>query len=210
MITDKDSTAPSDRSLVKFEELISTYSANKIGLSDLFLTEDLATNLAANILTLQSKKLMVAAGTGNDTEIAHDSKVRGDSIYWLDRKHNDPFENIFFDLMDQFIVYLNNSCYTGITGYEFHYALYEKGSFYRKHLDQFKNDESRQFSMICYLNEGWLSSDGGELTIQALGKEESISPMNQKAVFFKSNELVHEVMLTQKNRMSITGWLKRD
>jgi SM-20-related protein len=32
--------------------------------------------------------------------------------------------------------------------------------------------------------------------------------MNGKGVFFKSGELEHEVLLANKMRMSITGWLK--
>jgi SM-20-related protein len=34
--------------------------------------------------------------------------------------------------------------------------------------------------------------------------------MSGKSVFFKSSELVHEVLTTNKPRMSITGWLKVD
>jgi SM-20-related protein len=129
-------------------------------------------------------------------------------IYWLDRSHDDVYENDFFELMDSFVKYLNETCYTGITGYEFHYALYEEGRFYKKHLDQFRTDGSRQYSMIMYLNADWKLSDGGELCIHQNGSLQNISPVNRKGVFFKSSELEHEVLLTNKPRMSITGWLK--
>lgn len=130
-------------------------------------------------------------------------------IYWLDRSHNDQNENDFFDLMDEFVHHLNITCYTGITGYEFHYAMYEKGSFYKKHLDQFRNNESRQYSMIMYLNEDWTEGDGGELCIYPKDEaSQNISPVNGKSVFFKSSELEHEVLVTNKTRLSITGWLK--
>jgi SM-20-related protein len=39
---------------------------------------------------------LVEAGTGNSNVIAYDSAVRSDSIYWLDKKHNNEFENAFF------------------------------------------------------------------------------------------------------------------
>lgn len=151
---------------------------------------------------------MRSAGTGNDTLIVHNKLVRSDQIYWLDREHNNLHENAFFDLMDRFVLHLNNTCYTGITGYEFHYTLYEEGSFYKKHLDQFQNNGSRQYSMIMYLNAGWTSPDGGELCIHHADHQQNISPLNGKSVFFKSSELVHEVLITNKPRMSITGWLK--
>ena len=127
-------------------------------------------------------------------------------IYWLDRSHNDLSENAFFDLMDEFVSYLNASCYTGITGYEFHYALYPKGSFYKKHVDQFKNNAVRQFSMITYLNTDWKQEDGGELCVYQNGTQQNIAPTAGKSIFFKSSELEHEVLLSNKARMSITGW----
>jgi len=195
---------------IQFEELISSYIDTKVGISEHFLSDTLTGNLAQNLLSHHANHSMNAAGTGNQKDIQHDHKVRGDSIYWLDRKHQDLHENEFFDRMDAFVLYLNQSCYTGITGYEFHYTMYETGSFYKKHLDQFKNDESRQFSMISYLNVGWVKEDGGQLLIQLDHHDQSITPTNGKTVFFKSNELEHEVLLTTKNRMSITGWLKKD
>jgi SM-20-related protein len=129
-------------------------------------------------------------------------------IHWLDRKHENQFENTFFDLMDAFVIYLNESCYAGIKDYEFHYTLYPIGSFYKKHLDQFQNNDSRQFSMIMYLNLNWRKEDGGELRIHHANHDQNISPTNGKIVFFRSSELEHEVLITNKARLSITGWLR--
>lgn len=193
-----------------FEALIASYIENKVGISENFLSDDLANNLKQNLLALQQKSLLIEAGTGNSELISYDSAVRSDSIYWLDKKNNNSFENDFFKQIEDFIIYLNQSCYTGITGYEFHYSLYEKGDFYLKHLDQFKNNPSRKYSMISYLNSNWQSSDGGELLIHQPNNNQKITPTQGKTVFFKSNELVHEVLVTHNTRMSITGWLKCD
>ena len=62
--------------------------------------------------------------------------------------------------------------------------------------------------MIMYLNAGWVKADGGQLRIHHDGSFQNISPINGKTVFFKSSELEHEVLPTNKPRMSITGWLK--
>lgn len=191
-----------------FDTLIDSFIDNNVGIAEHFLSDDLSAHLKNNLNSLYTNKLLLSAGTGNDTEVAHNKSVRGDSIYWLDRKHNDPWENDFFDLMDKFVSHLNSTCYTGITGYEFHYALYEEGSFYKKHLDQFRNNESRKYSMITYLNTDWQEHDGGELCVHQNGSTQNISPVNGKSVFFKSSELEHEVLVTNKPRMSITGWLK--
>ena len=191
-----------------FNELIDSYIDTKIGITEHFLNDALAKHLKENLNILYAQKQLLYAGTGNEKLALHDKLVRSDAIYWLDRKHNDPYENEFFDLMDEFVSHLNSTCYTGITGYEFHYALYEKGSFYKKHLDQFKNTDSRQYSLIMYLNDDWQEADGGQLCIHHHDRLQNISPNNGKSVFFKSSELEHEVLLTNKVRLSITGWLK--
>jgi SM-20-related protein len=193
-----------------FEALIATYIENKVGISEHFLSAELANNLKQNLIALNEDSLLMAAGIGNSEKLSYDGAIRSDSIYWLDKKHNNAFENEFFAQIEEFIKYLNSSCYAGITGYEFHYSLYESGDFYLKHLDQFKNNPSRKYSMISYLNSNWQESDGGELLIHQLDNNQKITPTQGKTVFFKSDELVHEVLLTQNTRMSITGWLKSD
>ena len=191
-----------------FDTLIDSFILDQVGIDAHFLSIPLAASLQSNLIALFDAKQLHHAGIGNDTIQEHDKTVRGDMIYWLDRKHDDQVENSFFDLIDAFVLHLNSTCYTGITGYEFHYARYEAGSFYKKHLDQFRSNDSRKYSMIIYLNKDWKTADGGELCIHQNGGSQNISPDNGKGVFFKSNELVHEVMLTHKARMSITGWLK--
>jgi SM-20-related protein len=191
-----------------FNGLIDSYVADKVGITQGFLSVPLAAFLKENLLALYANQQLLEAGIGNENKLTHDKLLRSDKIYWLDRSHNDVHENSFFDLMDSFVLHLNQTCYTGITGYEFHYAMYETGSFYKKHLDQFKSNKSRAFSMIMYLNVDWKEEDGGELCIYHDDFTQTISPEQGKCVFFKSNELPHEVLLTHQTRLSITGWLK--
>ena len=192
-----------------FETLIESFSEHNVGITENFLGEQLAIQLKENLILLNVGKVLKSAGTGNEESVHQDTLVRNDKIYWLDKSHNDPYENEFFILMDVFIRYLNETCYTGITGYEFHYAWYEKGNFYKKHFDRFRNDDSRQFSMITYLNSDWNDGDGGELCIHHTDRVQLIAPTNGKSVFFNSSELEHEVLITNVPRLSITGWLKR-
>jgi SM-20-related protein len=193
-----------------FNDLIDSYLADKVGVSKNFLNGVLAAHLTQNLHDLYMGEQMLTAGTGNDQIVNFDNLLRSDKIYWLDRIHNDPHENSFFDLVDLFVAYLNRTCYAGITGYEFHYALYEKGSFYGRHSDRFKHNGNRAYSMIMYLNKDWVKADGGELRIYYNDTQQDIEPQNGKSVFFKSAELEHEVLITNKPRMSITGWLKTD
>jgi SM-20-related protein len=193
-----------------FEVVIGSFLKDEIGLSNDFLGTVLSKQLQGNLLQLLLEKQLKAAGIGQKESFVENKLIRNDLIYWLDRKHNDVHENTFFDFMDRFVQYLNETCYTGITSYEFHYAYYDKGSFYKKHLDQFKGNNSRVYSMIMYLNEDWQPSDGGELCVYPFGKTQTITPLNGKCVFFKSDQLEHEVLLSHQPRMSITGWLKSD
>ena len=193
----------------QFDELINSFIDDNVGIADNFLSASLSANLQQNIHDLQEGEQMKYAGIGNEAIADTTQKMRGDKICWLNKKNNNIYEQEFLDRVEDFIDHLNQTCYTGINDYEFHYAVYGQGSAYKKHKDQFKTDNKRKYSLICYLNDDWKLADGGELVIYQNEKAQTISPNAQKAVFFKSDEMEHEVLMANKPRMSITGWLKR-
>ncbi len=192
-----------------FDLLIDSYLDNKIGIDPGFMSKSLSDGLQQNILQLQNDKLMTVAGIGNEAVKDQHQKMRGDKIYWMDKSHSNQYEQEFLQLAEDFIDRLNSTCYTGINGYEFHYAIYEEGSFYKRHRDQFQNDSNRKFSLINYLNDNWMEEDGGQLLVYQNEVTQTIEPHAQTAVFFKSDEMEHEVSKANRSRMSITGWLKR-
>ncbi|MEQ1677118.1 MAG: 2OG-Fe(II) oxygenase [Chitinophagaceae bacterium] len=192
----------------QFDEIIDSYLENKVGIDTCFMTERLSDGLQANILQLQNNGQLTPAGIGNDVLKYVHQQTRGDKICWLDKQNHNPFEDEFLHLAEDFIAYLNATCYTGINACEFHYAVYEEGSFYKRHKDQFKNNSNRKYSLISYLNTGWLEEDGGQLMIYREKEIQRILPQSQKAVFFKSDEMEHEVAVTSRRRLSVTGWLK--
>jgi SM-20-related protein len=192
----------------KFDLLIDSYMDSNIGIDAGFLTEKLSSGLQDNILQLQQDNMMVAAGIGNNEVKDANQKMRGDKIYWMDKSHDNIYEQEFLHHIENFIERLNSTCYTGINGYEFHYAVYEEGSFYKRHKDQFKNDSNRKYSLISYLNNKWLQEDGGQLVVYQNEIAQTIQPHSQTSVFFKSDEMEHEVTMANRSRMSITGWLK--
>jgi SM-20-related protein len=193
----------------RFDLLIDSYLDNKIGIDTGFLNEALSNGLRQNILQLQKDELMTAAGIGNKELKDAKQTMRGDKIYWMDKSHDNKYEQQFLQLAEDFIEHLNQTCYTGINGYEFHYAVYEEGSFYKRHRDQFKNNNERKFSLINYLNTDWLAEDGGQLLVYRDDTVQNILPHSQTAVFFKSDEMEHEVTKANRSRMSISGWLKQ-
>lgn len=194
---------------VKFDELIDSFVGNKIGLCNQFLTMELSKLLQQNLQELDRDNRMFAAGIGNHILKDASQKKRSDKIFWLDKKNKNINELAFLDHIENFIEYLNRTCYTGINAYEFHYALYDTGSYYHRHKDQFQNNSDRKYSLISYLNDDWTDADGGALMIYQDEATDKILPNIQKAVFFESNEIEHEVLIAHRPRMSITGWLKR-
>ncbi len=192
-----------------FDLLIDSFLDTNVGIDKCFLNKKLCSGLRQHIIELQTNDAMKLAGIGNDEVRDDTQKMRGDKIYWMDKSHPNVFEKEFLEQIEDFIQHLNRTCYTGINDYEFHYAVYEEGSFYKRHKDQFKNDSQRKFSLINYLNEDWLEEDGGQLWLYQDEGVQKILPQAQTTVFFKSNEMEHEVTKANRNRMSITGWLKQ-
>ena len=191
-----------------FDTLINSYIDTRAGIDPFFISETLADGLSAHILKLQQAGLLHAAGTGNGEKKGIHESIRNDKICWLNHSNHNSFEQEFLQQADAFIAYLNQTCYTGINACEFHYAVYDCNSFYKRHLDQFRTNGNRKFSLITYLNKGWTDEDGGQLHIYNEAHTERILPHARTAVFFKSDELEHEVTLTHRQRLSVTGWLK--
>lgn len=133
-------------------------------------------------------------------------QIRNDQIYWLNRTSESLAVQQFISQIDGLADYLNQTCFAGIVDHEFHFAVYDPGSFYKRHSDQFNQNDSRKFSLVLYLNDSWQKGDGGELVIYQDGTHE-IAPVYGRTVFFKS-EIEHEVLTSNFRRKSITGWLK--
>ncbi|MET0637491.1 MAG: 2OG-Fe(II) oxygenase, partial [Chitinophagaceae bacterium] len=192
----------------EFEELIGSFIRDKVGIDASFLLEGLVAGLREQVISLDESGDMGYAGVSN-TRQKEMQEYRGDKIHWLDKKSRNSSEMEFLDRIDRFVDHLNATCYTGINAYEFHYALYETGTFYKRHRDQFNNSDERKYSMVNYLNEDWKEEEGGQLLIHRGDEQQSISPSSGKAVFFESAEMEHEVTVATRRRMSVTGWLKR-
>ncbi|MFL1896640.1 2OG-Fe(II) oxygenase [Aquimarina sp. 2-A2] len=147
------------------------------------------------------------AGIGAMGENVIRQDIRGDFTYWLDRKR-DTDVNEFWSLIDETLHIYNRYCFLGLSGYEFHLAHYPKGGYYEKHIDQFNTRSNRTISMVMYLNKGWQKGDGGELEIFLKdGTSLLVEPIEARCVMFKSADVPHRVVASNKPRYSLTGWL---
>lgn len=194
----------------QFEQLIQGHIDRRFGCCDDFLDRDIVEKLSANLLRFKEQGKMVPAGVGRKFDFQQNAMVRGDVIKWIEKDSQDEAEKILLQKIGQFISYLNLSCFTNLNDYEFHYASYQQGSFYKRHLDQFKSERGRKFSLVIYLNDNWQTGDGGHLSLYLDDDvQEDIYPIGGRAVFFKSDEVEHEVNPSpNRERMSIAGWLK--
>ncbi|MGI9526855.1 MAG: 2OG-Fe(II) oxygenase [Weeksellaceae bacterium] len=134
------------------------------------------------------------------------SEIRSDFTYWIDRK-KDPAMASWFEYIEEIKAKLNRYCYLSLSGDEFHFAHYPKGSFYKKHLDQFKKRNNRLITVLLYLNDHWEPQDEGQLVVYKDEDQLKINPLGNRLVLFKSDTLYHEVLPTKNGRKSLTGWL---
>lgn len=192
----------------KFEHLINSFLMNQVGETSDFLEPKLAMSLKINLLKLYAQKQFKPSKIGNHSNQRLDDSIRNDKILWIERPMHEGAEKDLFNLIDRFVLHLNKTCYTGIKDYEFHFAHYAIGSYYKRHLDTFKDDSGRAYSIILYLNHDWQKGDGGELCIYHENYTQVIEPLAGKCIFFKSSESEHEVLINNQPRLSITGWLK--
>jgi SM-20-related protein len=116
---------------------------------------------------------------------------------------------LYIDKLWPIIDLFNQRFFLGIARNEHHLAVYPPGTHYEKHVDTFKNSDSRVVSTVLYLNRNWKAADGGELVLYPeRGNAVTIEPTAGRLVLFESI-LPHEVLLSHSNRYSITGWFRR-
>lgn len=190
----------------KFEEIISQIVEKGFGVIDGFLSNEEVNQLKKSFLGRYKENLFKQAGVSKQHEIV--KTIRGDEIFWLEKEKADEAETGFLNKLESFIEYVNYTCYLGIRSYEIHYATYPVGTFYKRHLDKFKSDSGRKLSFICYLNENWQPQDGGQLALYLPNETIEVLPIGGRLVCFESDKIEHEVLPTNRERKSITGWLK--
>ncbi|MCM5662157.1 2OG-Fe(II) oxygenase [Galbibacter mesophilus] len=197
-----------------YETIINDLLEQQYSVVDAFFSSEEVERLRNSLLEKYEEDRFKKAAIGNKFEEQIERSIRGDFVLWMDEQSTNPAEQLFFSKINHLVHYLNKTCFLGILHKEFHYALYPKGTFYKRHLDTFQNDDRRKLSFVCYLNDtNWKNENGGELTIyqQKNGVEEvkSLYPLPGRVVIFESQVLEHEVKpVLASERLSITGWLK--
>lgn len=192
-----------------YENIITDLTSKQFSIIDNFFTGEEVLALRQSLLQKYEEDAFKKSAIGNRTNEVIKKAVRGDIILWIDENNINASEQLFFNKINDLKDYLNRTCFLGINQKEFHYAIYPEGTFYKRHLDTFQNDDRRKLSFVCYLNEeDWKPENGGELVLYLEKGEEVVYPFPGKVVIFESQILEHEVKPVNTQRLSITGWLK--
>ena len=171
------------------------------------LQKQLASELLAS--AKQSNNFKQAGISASDAKHI-DSNKRRDKILWID--DDAGCVSRYLSFAEGLREYLNRSLYLGLSYYEAHFAIYESGDFYEKHLDAFQNSKNRVVTTVYYLNDDWNDADGGALLIYDSDGNviEKVLPHADTLVVFMSEIFPHEVLPANKERYSIAGWYRID
>ncbi|ENW79180.1 hypothetical protein F909_03507 [Acinetobacter sp. ANC 3929] len=143
-----------------------------------------------------------AAGVQNGV-VSH---IRSDHILWIDGQL--PIAQQHIQALEHLSQTLNQAFYLGIKEVEAHFACYNAGEFYALHRDNPQQKNDRIISTVFYLHEHWQEDWGGQLRLQDKNNQwHIIQPLSNRLAIFQS-DLMHEVLLSQQQRLSITAWLR--
>jgi SM-20-related protein len=166
--------------------------------------------ITCQILCEEMKNLPLRASkVGKGTNEQNLPSIRTDSLFWLGTTIQSKAQDDYLKRINDLMIFINRELYLGLKQFEGHFARYDKNGFYKKHLDQFQGNNERLVSVITYLNT---PLEGGALRIYSRENpneiEIDIAPKAGTLVCFLSNQIYHEVLPTNSERLSIAGWLR--
>ncbi len=150
-----------------------------------------------------------SASIGRGLHKGVNKSIRSDEISWIEDWSGAHLSE-FFKFLCELQKELCQKCMLSLKRYEGHFALYQEGEFYEKHLDNHQGRNHRQISTVVYLN----ACRGGELLIY--GEEDptqvvkTIATTPGRIVLFDSKRVWHKVSPAHSERRSLTGWFRDD
>ncbi len=153
------------------------------------------------------------AGIGRGEGMAVRPEIRTDKISWIEESDPCPHVKRYLQFIEALRLAVNRSLFLGAFRFEAHFACFPPGSFYKRHLDCFQEQPRRKLTCLMYLSQDWSPEDGGVLRVYTHGERtdlyQDFLPMGGTLMVFLSEVFYHEVLPTQRERLSLTGWLCR-
>lgn len=193
-----------------FNDIIEAITGPGIGIFPHFIDAELVAALRHDIDSLPSWELTPAA-IGRKRHQQTNEQIRSDKTRWIEG--DTPAQRYYLAIMSRLRETLNRQLFMGLKDYECHYALYQAGDFYKKHLDAFRGRSNRRVTTVLYLNDDWQQNDGGELLVYSFQDEtvlHKVQPQAGTLVCFLSEDFPHEVLPAIRDRRSVAGWFRID
>lgn len=205
--------------------------------SDRIVPPSLAQALRNHAHQLWQQGFFKPASIGRQAGLVRDPDIRGDAICWINDNTPPPPCAEFLAWTDALRQELNRHFFLSLRGQEFHFARYEPGRGYARHMDQHGGTSARKVSLVLYLNEDWKAEDGGELCLYGpetgdgepgrdapapsggdrqpdpgpnAALEAKVLPESGRLALFLSDRVPHEVLPARRVRWSLTGWFRDD
>lgn len=194
----------------KVENILNELEQQGWSVQENFFSNTLIQELKKTLTSLRDKGILKQAGIGRKNDFHIEQSIRSDENAWFDENSINKSQIKFLEITEQLQNSINEKLYLGLFELEIHFALYAPNAFYKRHLDQHKNQDTRVITIITYLNEYWDKEDGGELQLYLNnGQTVSVVPKAGTLVCFMSAEFEHEVLPAKRERASLTGWFRK-
>ena len=195
--------------MICYRQLVDNIHQQGFHLIDDFLAPMYAEALRGLALDLAERGQYEQGKIGSSQQSVNNQTIRRDQRYWLDERSGNDTITAYFQAMSAISTALNQQLFLGLSDFETHFAIYPPGAFYKKHVDQFNNNNDRRISCVYYLNENWQEHYGGYLRLYDHDDSllADVMPTGNRLICFRS-DLPHEVCETRQTRLSIAGWMK--
>lgn len=161
-------------------------------------------------LALWRRGALRAAAIGKGPTRSREPAIRGDWVRWIDPAAASRGEERLLARIERLRRGLNARLLLGAFELELHWALYPPGARYARHLDRPRGSDARVVSLVTYLNRDWRGGDGGTLRLYLEdGRTRDVEPCGGTLVAFASDRFEHEVLPARRERLAVTGWLRR-
>jgi SM-20-related protein len=170
---------------------------------------------ATQTLYQQNPTLFKKAGISRNQAHHLNQSIRDDEIIWLDAQlfpfippESQLHFQAFFDAISQLKQELNEAFFLGLKSFEIQLAHYHAGAQgYLPHFDAFRGEKNRVVSCVYYLNQDWKEEDGGALILP--DEHQTLLPIGNRFVMFKSEEILHGVQATHRERWAVAIWFRQ-
>ena len=194
----------------KIENILNDLEQQGWSVQEHFFSTELTQQLKETLSSVRQQGLLKQAGIGRKNDFHIEQSIRSDEISWFDEQNINKSQKEYLSITQQLQDAINQRFFLGLFELEVHFALYSPNAFYKRHLDQHKNQDTRVITLITYLNENWNKEDGGELQLYLNnGETISVLPTAGTVVCFMSADYEHEVLPAKRERASLTGWFRK-